>query len=536
MAKIGILGQIFSIDCGYPLLRFNYRNLTRMNMPVNAAPQGAVLAGFVFVPHLSAKGMETLASVARQLARKALAFRYESIPEGALHQSRRALLDMLGVSIGGYTSDTRVILQKVFRQFGGAPEARIIGNGERLAAPYAALVNGGMLRFLDYNDGYANPVPREMRKNPDSDRLAERRVGGGHPSEAIPAILAVAEMLHLPPRDVVTNIVLAYDLLARFSRAVRGEPLENRHFNPDTRGSFIMPIVIGRMLGLNEEQIANAVGISGSQGIVLGVLDASGEPYTMAKNLRFPFTVERSFKAVYLARAGFTGPQRAIEGHRGFSQAVLRGEFAVEDLLEDSDHLHILDTTYKPFAADRTTHGHISCTLHLVRQYNIRAEDVAEVIVRAGSRDIEHTGNPAKRYPTNTESANHSSWYLTAVGILDGRVGPEQYTPERYSDPRVLALMDRVRLEAAPEFDHYYAAGEVTIRLRSGEAFVHRVLYPKGDPLNAMSDGELEAKFADMAAPFLPAARIREIFDVIWSFERRPSLNELLDRLVFDPQ
>ncbi len=238
--------------------------------------------------------------------------------------------------------------------------------------------------------------------------------------------------------------------------------------------------------------------------------------------------------AAMLAKEGFTGPERVIEGQRGFVQAVFQGDYRVDVLTDATQPFHLLANRYKPFAAESTAHGHISATLHLVSTHDLKPADIESVRVRAGTRAIAHTGDPAKRHPRDKETADHSSWYLTAVAITDRQVGPGQYSAQKYLDPLVVSLMERITLEASKEFDAHPMGGEVEIRTRSGKTLIHRVLHPKGSGQNPLSDAELEHKFRGMACRHCDEAAIARLLDRLWHIDELDDVAPVLSLFVFD--
>ena len=464
-------------------------------------------------------------TVARELAKFGLKLKFEDLPQEVIHEAKRALLDALGCAVGGYPSLASKIMQEVTKELGGPKEATVIGSGLRTSSLNAILANGVMVRYLDFNDTYQIPVGNTVL--------------GNHPSDMIAAILAVAEREKSKGQDVITAMVLGYELSARFNDCmitpsnVEAPTIEEKGWNTDTRGAFIMPVVTGRLLGLSEEEMEQAIGISGSHNMVLGILDATGEEYTMTKNLRFPRTAYGGLMAALLARRGFTGPRRVIEGNKGFVKSVMRGDFDIEKLTEPIGRFKILDTMYKYVAADATTHGHVTATLQLVQEHKIKPQDVVEVKIKAGTRCIDHTGDPVKRYPTNKESADHSSYYLTAIAILDRRVGPDQYTPKKLKDPKVREMIDKVKLKADPSLDRFGRAGISEIRTKQGAVYRQRVEYPKGDPRNLMTDQEIEEKFRAMAERFMTETQIKKVISTVYQLEKLETVNNLMRAMVF---
>jgi len=463
-------------------------------------------------------------SLSRQLSEEVLGFDARDIPSHVIHQTERLILDTLGCAIGGYASDANRSLQKLIAELAGPQEATVVGSGIRTSCLNATLANGVMTRYLDYNDAVVIEAGDSFRV-------------GYHPSEVIPPILALAEKQGLSGLETIAAIVLGYDLSNRFLEGIVGREMEQRGWNGDTRGAYIMPFVAGRILGLDAGQVVNAAGISGSTHAVLGILDASGEEYTMTKNLRFPAMAYGGILAAMMARQGFTGPENVFEGHDGFIATVLSGEYEPLRLVDPGRRYTVMEACIKSIISDYSAQGHLSATLQLVKENDIRPEDVSAVRIAASTRCARHTGDPAKKYPANKESADHSSYYLTAMAILERQLGPAQFSPEKYSDPRVRELIDKVVFEGDPRLDHLFlTAGTSEIVTKQGQRCSCQVDFAKGHPKNPMSDEELAAKFTDMAAPYMTTGRIDRIIQTIFSLDKASDIKELSRLMVFEKQ
>lgn len=463
-------------------------------------------------------------SLSRQLAEEVLGFDARDIPHHVIHQTERLILDTLGCAIGGYASDANKSLHRLIAELGGPKEATVVGSGVKTSCLNATLANGVMTRYLDYNDAVVIEAGNGFRV-------------GYHPSEVIPPILALAERQGISGLETIAAIVLGYDLSNRFLEGIVGREMEQRGWNGDTRGAYIMPFVAGRILGLDTGQVVNAAGISGSTQAVLGILDASGEEYSMTKNLRFPAMAYGAILAAMMARQGFTGPENVFEGHDGFIATVLSGEYEPLKLVDTGRRYTIMEACIKSIISDYSAQGHLSATLQLVKENDIRPEDVSAVRIAASTRCVRHTGDPAKKYPTNKETADHSSHYLTAMAILERRLGPGQFSPEKYSDPRVRELTDKVVFEGDPRLDHLFlTAGTSEITTKQGQKYSCQVDFAKGHPKNPMNDEELAAKFIDMAAPYMSAGHIEKIIETVFSLDKASGVQELNRLLVFEKQ
>jgi 2-methylcitrate dehydratase len=341
-------------------------------------------------------------SVAHQFARYALALQYESLPPEVVHSAKRILLDALGCAIAAHDAPGRAILEGAAKELSGPPEATVFGSGMHTSALNATLVNSLMVRYLDYND-----------------------TGGGlHNSDAIPPLLAVAEREKASARAFLTSMVISYELGARVMESIIGPVLEPRGWTADSRAGLSMPAPIGKLMRLNEDQIASAIGLTGARTLCLGILDCNREDMAMAKDLQFGFGAYNAILSCILANRGFTGYVRVVEGDKGFKQTVLNDEMDLERLTDFSGW-RILKGGLKTICQNGTTHSCILATLAIVKENDLKPEDIASVRVKTSARDARHvTSIPSRKYPRNTESASHSAFFGNAMVIKERALGP----------------------------------------------------------------------------------------------------------------
>lgn len=457
---------------------------------------------------------------ALELAKYARSITFKELPPDVIHQTKRLVLDTLGCAIGGYESGACQVIQELVKELKHPEEATVFGSGLRSSCLNAALANGAMVRYLDYNDT-AFIIQGETYRT------------GYHPSEVIPAVLALGERQHLSGKDAVAAINVGYDLSLAFLEGVVGRGMEKRGWNGDTRGAYIMPLVAGKILGLSEVQMESAVGIAGSCHAILGILDTPAEEYTMTKNIRFPTMAYGGILAAMLAQKGFTGPTSIIEGHDGFVEVIMSGEYDLGKLLDIEGKFAIRETCIKSIIADFSSHGHLAATLSLVREHDVKPGDVAEVRITTSKRCAEHTGDPVKKYPKNKETADHSSYYLTAIAIMDRQIGPDQFTPEKYDDPQVRELIDKVVLKGDPNLDKVRPAGISEILTKQGEKYSARVDYPRGHARNPMTDEEIVEKFKSMASKYMSDERMKQLIVTVFELDELDDVGKLNRLMVF---
>jgi 2-methylcitrate dehydratase len=449
-------------------------------------------------------------SIAYHFARYALDLKYDLLPAEVVHQAKRCLLDTLGCAIGAYHSPGLPMVEETVKELGGREEATVFGSGLRTTALNATLVNSFLVRFLDYND----------------------MGGGGHNSDSIPSILAVAEREKSSGRDFLTSVVISYELGARFSDALGGHTsYESKGWTIDIRGGVTMPPALGKLMGLNQTQIANAIGICASHSLPLGILDANEEENTLSKNLRFGQVTYDAILACLLAKKGFTGPIRVVEGDSGIREVIMKGDLDLKRLVDFSGW-RILNTRFKNLCANGSSFGHILATLAIVIENDLKPADIAAVRIRTGLRECRHTASLVKKYPRDAENADHSAFYANAFAIKERHFGPSSVDPENLNDPVILGLIEKITVEPDPGLPEHSSQGSSIITTKDGRVLEKRVEIPHGFAGDPLTDAELEDKFREMALKHLNEAQIQKIFNTIWDLETQDNLTDLMKMMI----
>ncbi|HWA19576.1 MAG TPA: MmgE/PrpD family protein [Devosia sp.] len=469
-----------------------------------------------FLRSLAHKEMESRerTSVAYRYGEYALGLKFDELPSDAVHMAKRVLLDAMGCALGALEAPGYPIIRDFAREFGGPAEATLIGTGEKTSAFNATLVNSFLVRFLDFND-----------------------IGGGcHNTDAISNLLAVAERQKSNGEEFLTALVASYELGIRFDIGRPG----GRGWTRDLRASVSVPPAIGRLLGLDELQIANAIGVLASGTLPLGVLDVAGEERVMRKNLRFGWTAAYGIVACLLAKKNFTGPVRVIEGEEGIAEVLFGGNYDFE-AATDFRGFGIVNTRFKSLAACAALQGAIHATLAVVRENDIKPEDVAQVYIKIGSKNFLRPTIYSK-YPRNAETADHSFYYTNAYAIAHREMGPESAKETHFGDPTILDLMEKIHLSHDPKIPPYKKSGalhfseqgrdgKTEIILKDGRSFSKHVVTPHGFGNDPLTDRELEEKFAGMASRYMSFKQIQKIFDTIWSADKLEDMGQLMSQL-----
>ncbi len=451
-------------------------------------------------------------TITAEMAQWAAGLRFEHLSQAAAYQAKRFLLDSLGCALGGYRQhDVRIMLDTL-KEIAGPGPATVIGSGDRVDPVSAALANALMIRVMDYNDIYWKQDP-------------------SHPSDIFPAALACCERAKSDGPELIVGLVLGHEFEMRFCEAAF-PGIRERGWHHATLTAFVSPIVAGRALRLSWEQIQHAIGISASHHATLGAVTAG--KLTMMKNTVDPMAAQAGALAALLAEKGYTGPEHVVDGKEGLAQCF--GPEWKLDLLTDGlgESWRITQCGMKAFPTEALTHTSISAVLDLVKQHDLKPEQVTKIHIRSLARAADILADPSKYDPRSKETADHSLPYVVAAALVDRQVTPIQFTAAKIMDLTIRAQLKKVEVVADPEIEKVFPALQraiVTIHTADGREFTRQLDYPKGDPRNPLTDREVEEKFEALAEPTLSKTARRKVVDAVWNLEKLRSVSELMQML-----
>jgi len=429
--------------------------------------------------------------VTRQLAETLAQTRWSALPPEIAHHARRAVLDWLGSALAGALEPPARVAQQVARGLGASGEATLFAAG-RGSAPAAALANGVASHILELDDVHKGSTL--------------------HPAApVIPAALAVAEREHRDGRAFLLAIVLGYEAALRIGEAVN--PSHYRFWHPTgTAGTFGAAAAAGSILGLDPERMVDALGTAGTQAAGLWEFNADG---AMSKHLHPGKAAFNGVLAADLARAGFTGASRILEGERGFFRATSETHDATRITEGLGTRWKIAENCYKLHACCGHTHTAIDCALDLAPA----PETIESIEIETYGSGYAIAGNPR---PSTPYQAKFSIAYCTAVALADGCCGLDQFTAARLADPVIAALLERTRVRIAEDLTARYPAAwpaRLAIGLRDGSTLHAGADYPRGNPENPVSTEALEEKFRGLIAPRYGAAAAERAIEAVRALE-----------------
>jgi len=433
---------------------------------------------------------------------------YEDLSPEAVHQVKRTLIDTLGCGAGAFDSEPASIARRLASRVQGDPPARILGTAQKTSTDLAAFANTVLVRYLDCNDTYAAR-------------------GTGHPSDMIPAVLAVADGHRADGRAVITAIVVAYEAFCRLADTV---PLKGWD-----QGMFVAigaACGAGKILGLNQADVGNAISIAITSGVPLGVTRI-GE-LSMWKGCATAAATRTGVFSAWLAAEGMTGPGAPFEGRDGLWQHLGIEAPKWERFGGRGEPFRITSTSFKAYPSVIHTQGPIGLVLQLRQQ--VAPDQIESVRVATYGEAVRRTAAEAEKWdPATRETADHSIPYLVAAALADGGVTPATFAPSRIKDPALRPLIKKLEVVEEPEFTRRYPAESCTrieVTTTDGRRLATETGHPKGHYRNPLTDGEVEEKFRGLASGALRAKGCDRVLAAVRDLDKAPILDGLFESLV----
>jgi 2-methylcitrate dehydratase len=434
-----------------------------------------------------------------QLVSYAAAWDPSMLTEPVRHAAIQHLVDSMACAIAGQSAEPARIAARIASAVRSDPGATVFGDGATTSPELAAFANTIMVRTWDWNDGM----------------LAK---GGGHPSDMVCGILAAGEQAHASGLEVLAAMTLSYEVLGALGNAA---PVRDRGWDQGTFMGVATALGVGRLLGLREEQLANAVSLALVPNIPLRV-SRTGK-LSMWKGCATAAAVRNAAFAVLLAREGMTGPDEPFEGRTALWTQVT-GPFEVSLPAHPGGGRVVQLSHLKRFPAETHSQALLGFVPRILAW--TRVDEIASIEIEIYWQAWHEIGSDPTRWdPRTRETADHSLPYLLAVALVDGDVTLDSFRPERYLDPALRPLMRRISIRENPEYTAMFRpegagiAGEprarIAVRRRDGATLAEEVTYPKGHSKNPMTDADIDAKL-DATCRGVVSADCRERIREAW--------------------
>lgn len=407
---------------------------------------------------------------------------YGDLAPAVVDASKQRLLDSLACAISAHQSEAA----KIGRLLAGPAASgtiggRILGWPEIVAADSAAFTTTCLIRDLDLNDDYP----------------------GGHPSDCLGALLAVAPTVAATGEQLVTAVVVAYETIIALLRRV---PLRDLGWDQSIAISIGAAAGLANLLGLSHEVARHAISITTVANPALRATRAG--QLSMWKGAATAYAVRNAVYAVQLASKGMTGPEAPFTGRHGFSEMI--GPLELPALGGAASNYRIPDVYTKWWPVAYSLQALVWAGVELRKK--VSADQLASIEVHTYAFSIRESGSePAKWDPQTRETADHSIPYVLVKSFLDGTIDHEAFTPEAYLDPSLRPLMSMVSVHADDGIEEKIRRNIVELRLlakdHSGKSYEVEIINPLGHEKNPVSATQMAERFEALCAPVLGAPR-----------------------------
>jgi 2-methylcitrate dehydratase len=440
----------------------------------------------------------------------ALNLSYDELPDAAIHQLKRRVIDTLGGALAAYTAPTVRIARKIALPVRGDSGARIWGSLTHTSPDMAAFVNGCALRYLDINDTH-------------------RTVDGSHPSDNLGGVMAVAEMLGSSGKDLLLAMVISYELQCRFVDSV---PFNDAGWDQPVPGVMACALACGRLLHLQPRQMHEALALS----IIpnLSTYQSRAGELSMWKGCAAANGARQGVFAALLAAQGMTGPSEPFDGIFGLWNQTMGKAYEIKPFARGKDGLYaVAQSNIKKYPVRDSCQLAVDAARILREKLNGRVVSALQIDTykSAYKGAVE---DPELWAPRTRETADHSMLVSVAVTLLDGSVTPDTFNSERFKHPEVLSLIQRTKVAVLEEFTNQ-APGirncRITATLADGSTEVGHLFWTRADIERGLTDAEVEEKFERLNRDVIPPADRRVLLDRLWKLESVDNVARVIDLL-----
>jgi 2-methylcitrate dehydratase PrpD len=430
----------------------------------------------------------------------------------AYGRARLAVQDTLACVLAGAGDEAARRARAAVAGWGGRG-ATVIATPERLAAPWAALVNGAAAHALDFDD--------------------HEETGATHPSAVlVPALLALGEERRASGRALLDAYIVGLEVIMRVGEAVNMSHYHRGWHATGTLGALGAAAACARLMGLDVEETTAALGLATS--LAGGFKSQFG---TMAKPLHAGLAAKSGVLAASLAAAGLSASAAALDGPWSVLTLMAGPEAAgfagPLDKLGRTLAIEEFGLSVKLYPCCGYIHRSVDGLLDLRAAHGLSGAEVEAVTTRIPGRDAENLMYPDPGSPTE---ARFSMQYCLAVALLTGGLGVADFRPAAIARPEVRAVLPKVRLEGHPIGPQSSGPGvfepaEVVLRLADGRVLEQVVHHARGAPELPVGEAEIGAKFRACAEGVLEPAEATAAGSLIAAFEDLAEVNALTRHL-----
>ena len=448
--------------------------------------------------------------ITRKLAQFISQLRYQDIPPKVIEKTKEIVLDQLGCELSSSVLPWNKIVYEYAKAMGGSGRSTVVNFGLKTNPEYAALTNATFGHGFQTDDGHVQCL--------------------AHPGcVAVPAPLAVGEEHGISGKDYILSVAVACEVILRFGGAAGYSVIERGFHEVSVEGPLGAAAGVGKLLGIGEDKLLNAISIAGSHASgTLEYAQTGGD----VKRLHAGIGAVGGIRSALLAQRGLTGPPTILEGKRGLFQAFANTYDASKVIEGLGEAYELLGTEFKRYCAG-VLQTEIDGVREIMTKNHLKPEDIEEILVGTNRLGVSHLGSigPTPKDITGAQFSTHFNLGLTVVkGSNDFKTYMEAMQTN-FRDPKVIEIAKKVKVFLDDECDRAFPPAwmcKITIKTRDGSTFQVKV----DNMSNPLARVELEEKFMELATVVLPEDKAKRLRGTILSLEKLDNITKLTAQLV----
>lgn len=445
------------------------------------------------------------------LAAFASALNYGDIPEHVTARCVDFFVDWVGSALSGKQQRAIAIIEKFAADMGPADGPCEILTSRQATSPlFAAMINAAASHISEQDDVHNGSV--------------------FHPAAIVfPVTLAIAQAIGASGREFIAASVAGYEVGIRV-----GEFLGRSHYKvfhtSGTAGTLAAAAAAGRLLNLDAQSMLHAFGSAGTQSSGLWEFLRDG---ANSKQLHVAKAASDGLSSAWLAKDGFTGAKRILEGAQGMAAGMSSDADPLKLVDQLGQRWALVETSFKFHASCRHTHPAADALLNLVTKHELQAADIAHVTAHVHQAAIDVLGPVSD--PQSVHQAKFSMPATLGLIAAHRRAGMAEF--DGFSTNEIArSLLTRVTMAFDDEVEAAYPErwiGKVSVQTADGRSLTEIVNEPKGDPGNTLSREEIDAKARRLAlyGKAATAAELDQLLPGLRAIEGQVKICQLMPSL-----
>ncbi len=441
-----------------------------------------------------------MASLSISYADFVLGLNYDQLKTDVIAQTKKLILDLIGVSLAGYKlMEFPRLVVSYMESIGGTPEATILQTKRKFPSINAAFANAACAHALDMDDGH--------------------RFGALHPGTVIiPAAIAAAELSSAETKDLISGIVAGYEVMIRLGAAINPSSLNRGFHSTGITGPLGAASAAAKIMKLTREEVVGALGLAGLQGSGLLQVNHEGEG-AKVKPINPARAAMSGLLSCILAQKGARGPIDIFEGEDGFLKAVT-DEVKTDALTHElGNTFEICNVYVKFYSACRHAHAPIDAAFEALKESPIETSEIVRIDVATYPVAIRLAG---VRNVTTPSAARFSIPFSIALALIKKDAGADKYCEENIRDESIQNLAKKVELSVGEKWEKLYPNKRgATVRIldQRNREWVAEVELAKGERENPASLDEIYNKFHTNATLLISERDAEKLGNTIMNLE-----------------